>query len=139
MKYIRTFRLQVAHFNSMKAYELARRLIDTQKLGYEDVLFCLHSIHGHNLKIVVALERELHVVDWIVDDVKLTKAIMEWDNRNLSLHTDFFGQEYRATTERMAQVLFFKLQHVPEIGDAVKRVEVWENEDICAVSEGTGY
>lgn len=147
MRYIRTFRIQAAHFNSQAAYDIVWGLLPKQGIvTVSEMLACARDVHGHNFKIVVHLGGPMPDTswlqggstaahhDWIVDDVRLAEIVMEWENTNLSMHQDFMVPCYRATTERMAHVLFRKLTH--HIGSVVKRVDVYETDDIYATAEG---
>lgn len=136
MRYNRVFKLQAAHFNALHTYYAVWDWTKGGVMLQEQVLRCLADCHGHNFKIVVALEVEAFDVmaegasPWIVDDASLTKLVMEWDNMNISMHPDFLKQRLRATTEAMAQVLFKKL--LDAFGPNACGVRVYETEDIYA-------
>lgn len=135
MRYTRTYRIQAAHFNSQTPYDVVWGLAPhIEMVTKADLLTCARDVHGHNFKIVLVLEGECGDDDWLVDDVSLEAVVMEWENTNLSMHRDFVDQRYRATTERMAEVLLRKLRG--RFRELIKRVDVYENDDIHATAEG---
>ena len=146
MRYERKFRLQVAHFNNSKAYELyeqALHLYDTwdeaaYRTALTSLLECLSLIHGHNLEVLVEAvgmipsKSDTWVgVGMVVDDAELLEMVMSWDNANLSVLPEFAGK--RATTEEIADTLADKIFRKWSNLQGV-RVSVWETPDICARS-----
>lgn len=138
MIYERTFWLQAAHFNSQLSYDCVWALAKepgTKGLRRDEALSLCRDVHGHNFRITVMLEGDpvKGKSPWLVDDVQLAQVVMEWDNTNISLHPDFMGPRWRATTELMAHVLYAKLWDV--FGPIVRAVTVNETHDISATVE----
>lgn len=137
MNYVRTFRLQAAHFNSEEAYRIAWRVIDGKPFHdtTNEIELALRECHGHNFKIEVRLTGLLDG-PWLVDDEKLADIVMAWDNINLSMHPDFTAGRERATTENMAATLLVKLRAAFNSTKLnVSSVKVEETEDIYAVAK----
>lgn len=136
MQYVRTFNLQSAHLNSARAYQILWEAAINKggMIPVSSMFEVVRDCHGHNVKIEVKLEDDMASgQSWLVDDVILTDLVMEWDNTNLSLHSDFLLMQMRATTENMAAVLITKLR--TSLGHAVvKSVKVWETADIYALA-----
>lgn len=132
-KYHRTFELQSAHFNGEHAYAIFNQHRESQApMEWYDYMTLLKDCHGHNFKIVVEVLGNHEEKDaWLIDDVKMTKVVMEWDNINLSVHEDF--KDIRATTENMATVLLDKLRDAFP-GKKITTVTVHENNLIHATA-----
>lgn len=140
--YERRFTVQASHISDA-GYPHLYTALDAGEHGVHDIAYrelfqAMLKTHGHNFRIVVrvtagSLTRE----GFSVDDVKITEAVMEWNGINLSLHPDFFnlkdadGRPRRATTERMAEVLWTKLDRLL-VGANRIRVTVFETEDVRA-------
>lgn len=140
MEYDRTFRFAAARFNSLFAYQL---IWDLQSFGgtvsemvpRDKLMRLLSDVHGHNFRVRILVTNHSAELesDCVVSDIELERIVMAWRNKNLSVHDDFIAHQYRATTERMADVLMRKLR--TKLGHThIKRVEVWENDDIVAVA-----
>ena len=90
---------------------------------------CLQRTHGHNFEVVVSVEgAQIDESGYLVDDERITSAVMAWDNCNLSVHPDFFGRGLRATTENMVRLLIEKLRPLASAGE----VQVYERPEIMA-------
>lgn len=108
--YHRTFFIQSAHFNGEDVYKRLKQSQDAEAYKFA----CINS-HGHNFKIEVdvAWEGDLfrnnpHDFYFFADE-ELDQMLATWRDTNLSLHEDFLSKDYRATTERIAQVFVGKL------------------------------
>lgn len=131
--YERTFRFSASHFNSLPAYQAAWKIAEKQVISVEQQFMAMHQIHGHNFRVVVTISGEIEEGAWLIDDVRLEKCVMEWNNQNLSLHPDFLDTLDRATTENMARVLKAKLTKLIDNEDVhVRQVTVFETDDIFA-------
>lgn len=140
MLYQRTFRFSASHFNSYKSYQRVWGMRPGDAIIMDDAFALLADIHGHNFKVVVDIEHDPRLLergkqdpdrDWLIDDVELERVVMEWSNTNLSMHPDFFNQKIRATTERMAEILYAKLNNGRFDAD-IALVTVYETDDIYA-------
>lgn len=147
--YSRKFRIQAAHFNDL-AYgirEKARQRAAAHELADSALLWqeVARECHGHNFEILVSITG--HPIspreNWIIDDVALTKLVMQWDNTNLSMLPEFDQRDLRATTENMAHLLCRRIQRLLRTDDNKGTepprvvVQVRETPDIeaCAESE----
>lgn len=157
MIYTRTFVIQAAHFNDA-AYNLRARALghaeDADKLLSHNVAnlelkqaivlwqMVAEESHGHNFKIVVTVSGEpvSKRENWIIDDVRLAKMVLEWDNKNLSMLPEFAERDLRATTENMAHVLAQRIKRLLRVDDNEGtdppqiEVQVHETDLICATA-----
>lgn len=145
MIYNRRFMIQSSHFNGEAEYALLQanpNSVDAWRI------VCTNS-HGHNFIIYVEvgmseanLAKDEHQF-YAVEDTELEALVKEWDATNLSVHSDFTAGNYRATTERICEVLARKIWNrlvkprmyaIGAILDAETYVQVrtYENESIYA-------
>lgn len=127
MEYVREYHLQSCHFNDEAQYQV---IYNEPASEWHKVL---PHIHGHNFRVVVEVYRILGDKDWIISDVDLEAVVMEWNNCNLSVHNDFYRHRFRATTERMAELLHAKLER--RFVDCNFRVTIHETPFIYATAE----
>lgn len=147
MRYVRTYAFSAAHFNSRRSYETAWSIVAAHEMKDEGKPFpdltsicrMMRDVHGHNFKCEVAIDGN-HLENkegWIVDDVALEKAIMEYAGINVSMHPDFMTIKARATTEVLAQAIFDRVMALLEGTSATcVHVKLWETDDIYAVAHG---
>lgn len=139
--YKRWFRVQASHFNGAGTYDTwawakAHAMQGAYEAAYEDAVSVLRDSHGHNFGVYV--EAESVGLDegsvggaFVLDDEALEAVVMEWNNTNLSVHSDFEAWGNRVSTELMAQVLAEKvLTRFPRVCRCTVRVS--ETPDIEA-------
>lgn len=123
MIYEREWTLHIAHFNGREQYDQFNEACRTH--DFDVALEVMHNTHGHNAIVSVTFHG---LVDdespYVVRDEDVDAIVMQWHNRNLSLHPDFTDHRLRATAENMARLLARKLiDHLPaRVGPVTVRV-----------------
>ncbi|SRR6266566_3359248 len=137
--YDRTYVLQSCHFNGGAVYvNYALSLKAAETGNWQDACTYLAKvmpeIHGHNFKVRILAKGTVDGNGYTIDDQFLEEEIIKrWDNVNLSTLPEFAPMGVRATTENMASILLKRIWATFPLQSC--RVEVWETEQICAVSE----
>jgi 6-pyruvoyl-tetrahydropterin synthase len=134
-QYRRTFTLQSAHLNGQAAYDALE--IALADRDFDALMDAFKEMHGHNFTVEVAVTGVMtEGFDYLVDDLELTRFLMQYENTNLSV-VEPFGPKHRATTENLAEHFAESIWGM--VGDNVTYVgvTVFETQDISA-SAGRG-
>lgn len=121
-QYRRQLTLASAHFNGQRAYDEARALFGPERphppsdaASVAEIYSAMakricDATHGHNFLVTIEIDAEaLTPEGFAVSDLDICRIVNAWQNVNLSTHPDFFAWRLRATTEQMAEVLWWKL------------------------------
>jgi 6-pyruvoyl-tetrahydropterin synthase len=135
--YAKELVLHSVHFNGSRTYDNWRNAqMEYENRQYQSAADLLREVladvHGHRFIITIKAWAELGDGDWAIDDVLMTKLVMEWEHKTLSILPEFDDNRIRSTTEQIARVLHAKL--AKNFPDALYfEITVQETGDVYAV------
>lgn len=124
--------IQAAHFNSGATYNNYHEAMRTKNFNL--LRNVLMDQHGHNFKVLIEVENMLDTDTlFVVDDEKLAEIVNEWNNTNLTLHSDFeseLNSNKRISLELMVVKLQQKLQSKMNLTRV--KITIYETDTISA-------